>query len=342
MTLSKTHIIHGLKTGLATVMAYAITNQLNLEFGYWAVISSVIVMQIYVADSVELCLYRFSGTTLGALLGILVLEFIPRTPFPIAFALFLTSGVCSFLTRYKTQYRMAAITFVIVVLSGIHSENAVAYGLSRILEIFIGIACAFIVSILISPKRRVDVLRENLISQAHQCQDNCRILVGAFTARQRNVDEHLMESLLKSVGENHMLLQKTRRHEALIYQKKFNNHFANKVILMGRCVDHLHAMLRSLNALQTEGFDIIMARELKALAQSSTKTLISLMGGAAPGEIHTLEQRVADLDTKIIHLRKEGKTRRFDSRRLIQIFSFYSSLLYLAQDILEAAQKNEG
>jgi uncharacterized membrane protein YccC len=73
MNISSTHVIHGLKTAFAAVLTYAITTFLNLEFGYWAVISAVIVMQVYVADSVEMCLYRLSGTAAGALLGVLVI-----------------------------------------------------------------------------------------------------------------------------------------------------------------------------------------------------------------------------------------------------------------------------
>ena len=34
MGILSTHAIHGLKTALAAVMAYALTNALDLEFGY--------------------------------------------------------------------------------------------------------------------------------------------------------------------------------------------------------------------------------------------------------------------------------------------------------------------
>jgi uncharacterized membrane protein YccC len=73
-------------------------------------------MQIYVADSVEMCLYRLSGTTVGAILGVLVLFAIPKNGLFIGLALFLTIGICSFLAHYKNCYRMAAITVVIIVM----------------------------------------------------------------------------------------------------------------------------------------------------------------------------------------------------------------------------------
>ena len=45
---------HGLKTGVAAVLAYAVASFFNLKYGYWAALSAVIVMQVYVADSVQM------------------------------------------------------------------------------------------------------------------------------------------------------------------------------------------------------------------------------------------------------------------------------------------------
>ncbi len=200
-----THVTHGLKTAFAAVLAYTITTLLHLEFGYWAVISTVIVMQIYVADSIEMCLYRLSGTIAGALFGVLVLLVIPRTDFFIGIALFVTIGICSFLSRYKNRYRMAAITVVIIVMTGSHTDNIFAFGMARVSEIFIGILCAFAVSILIFPKRRVDALMDKLEEQSNACSQKCRILVKAFISKQQNVDETLVDELVKDIWDNHAL-----------------------------------------------------------------------------------------------------------------------------------------
>ncbi len=334
-----THVTHGLKTAFAAVLAYTITTLLHLEFGYWAVISTVIVMQIYVADSIEMCLYRLSGTIAGALFGVLVLLVIPRTDFFIGIALFVTIGICSFLSRYKNRYRMAAITVVIIVMTGSHTDNIFAFGMARVSEIFIGILCAFAVSILIFPKRRVDALMDKLEEQSNACSQKCRILVKAFISKQQNVDETLVDELVKDIWDNHALLQKIRLHEALIYHKSFNKNFSKKVSLMNRSAEHLRNMVRTLNSLDENGYDIIMADELQALAKESGDTLVRLMKNDALPEAKTLEARVAALDTKLINIRKEGLIRRFDSKRLIQVFSFYSSLLYFAQDIIDSTKK---
>ncbi|WP_300460787.1 FUSC family protein [Desulfobacula sp.] len=338
MNISSTHVIHGLKTALAAVLAYATTMLLNLEFGHWAVISTVIVMQIYVADSIEMCLYRLSGTTVGAILGVLVLFVTPPNSIFIGVALFMTIGICSFLTRYKTRYRMAAITVVIIVMTGIDVENIFIFGLFRVFEIAIGILCAFVISVLVFPKRRVDVLMERLESQSLECTKKCCVLVDAFISKQQNVEGTLVDDLVRDVWENHSLLQKINQHEAMIYRKKLNIKFSDKVSLMNRSVEHLRNMVRTLNSLDDDGYDIIMSPELKKLAEESGKTLSATMKNEFLVTTNKLENMVTDLDIKLLNIRKEGLIRRFDSKKLIQVFSFYSSLQYFAEDILAGAK----
>ncbi len=340
MNFSSIHVIHGLKTACAAVIAYGITTLFNLEFGYWAVISTVIVMQIYVADSVEMCLYRLSGTMIGALIGVLVLLIIPKNNLFIGTALFFTIGFCSFLTRYKSRYRMAAITVVIIIMTGIDAENIFVFGISRVFEIIIGILCAFLVSVLILPKRRVDVLMKKLELQSRACSEKCGILVDAFIAKQQNVEEILVDELVKDVWDNHELLQKIKQHEGLIYHEKFNSNFSGKVSIMSRSAEHLRNMVRTLNVLDENGFDIILSTELKKIASESGKMLILIMKNQPlPAAIKNLEEQINILDTGLLNLREKGLIRRFDAKRLIQVFSFYSSLLYFAEDILGEAKK---
>ena len=339
MEILSTHMIHGFKTAFAAVLAYSITTLLKSEFGYWAVISTVIVMQVYVADSGEMCLYRFSGTLIGATAGVLVILIIPKTDVFIGMALFVTIGICSFLTRYKTRYRMAAITAVIVILTGSHSQDIFIFGIYRVFEICIGILCAFLVSVLIFPRKRVDVLKNKLKKQSEECAQACITLVNAFNAKQQNVTEDLVDALVGDVWENHALLHKINQHEALIYHKKFADEFHQKVGLMARSAEHLRNMVRTLNALEEDGFDIIMAQELTDLARESGNTLVSIMKNKPMHANNPLAEIIAALDSKLLTLRKEGLIRRFDSPRLIQVFSFYSSLLYFTEDILAETKK---
>ncbi len=339
MSVTSTHLIHGLKTALAAVLTYSLTTVFELEFGYWAVLSTVIVMQVYVADSVEMCLYRFSGTVIGASLGVLVIIVLPKTPLFIGIAIFGSVGLCSFLTRYKTRYRMAGITVVIVIMTGLEAQDPVVFGLSRVFEICVGILCAFAVSVLIFPKRKVDVLREKLEKQAIACGEKCRLLVKAFISEQQQVAESLVENLVNDIWNNHALLQNVRRNESLIYHKKFRENFTLKVSVISRSAEHLRNMVRALNALDENGYEIIMSKELEKLAELSGSALVMLVKNEPVTIKADLERMLAELDAKLLVLRQEGLIRRFNTHKLIQVFSFYSSLLYFAEDIISAIKK---
>ncbi len=336
--LTSIHMIHGFKTALASILAYAITLIFNMEFGYWAVISTVIVMQVYVADSIEMCLYRLSGTLIGAVLGVGVMMLIPQTPVGIGSALFLTIGLCAFLTRYRTKYRMAAITVVIIIMTGIADQNLLVFGMFRVIEIGLGILCAFSVSVLVFPKRKSDVLKMKLETQALACSDLCNTLVAAFNNRQQNVDEAPMEDLVKEIRDNQAFFLNIRRHEAMIY--KLGDNFQAKVFLMGRAVENLRTMVRTLNSMDTaNGYDIIMAKELTKISNASGKALISLMTDSKEFDRENLACMINELDTRLLDIRKEGLIRRFDLKRLVQVFSFYNSLEYFAEDILSGADR---
>lgn len=336
MKPSLIHFIHGFKTALAALLAYGITLVFDMEFGYWAVISTVIVMQVYVADSVEMCLYRLSGTMIGAVMGVAVMLVIPRTPLWIGAALFVTIGVCAFLTRYRTRYRMAAITVVIIILTGVSEENIVMFGISRVEEIGLGILCAFGVSVLVFPRRKADVLRNRLADQADACERLCRELVSAFIRRQEHVAEGPVEELVRGVRDNQAFFLNVHRHEARIYRLG-RDHFQAKVFLMGRAVEHLRNMVRILNGIDAKGYDIIMSKELSDIADAAGTTLTALMTDRSDALRDTLRRRISAMEGRLMDIRGQGRIRRFDLDHLVQVISFYSSLKYFAEDILAGA-----
>ena len=335
-----THYIHGFKTALAAILAYGVTLAFNLEFGYWAVISTVIVMQVYVADSIELCLYRLSGTFIGASLGVGVMLIIPKTPAWTGVALFLSVGFCTFLTRYRTRFRMAAITLVIVIMTASADENILVFGMDRVLEIALGIFCAFLVSVLVFPQRKADMLRQRMEDQSETCAKLCTQLVAAFNNSQQNIEEGPVEELVDAVRKNSAFFISIRRHETRIYN--LGKDFQPKVLLMARAAENLRTMARILNSLPHPGREIILGKELSDLSRLSGQTLKSLVASDSDCPMEELEAMVRDLDQKLLAIRKEGLTTRFDLKRLVQVFSFYNSLKYFAEDILTEAKIMKG
>lgn len=286
--ISPAHIRHGLKTGIAAVLALVVADVLHIEYGYWAVISAVIAMQMNVADAIEMCLYRFIGTVMGAVMGVIAIMLFPDTPVWNGVALFVTTGLCAFLTRWDPRYRMAAITVSIVILASAGHAGRIDVGLFRVLEIAIGVGCAFVVTVTLWPVRAAVSLRRDLATQAENCAHHMTTLVDRFLARQTHVPSDLLDPLLRATPRNRERLSKVRRHESLIYFYD-NEPLETLSTVVERTTDHLRVMLRSLNACDTDGYDIMMAAEMRALAETVAHTLRRMAAtttgvtGARPG-----------------------------------------------------------
>ena len=75
------------------------------------------------------------------------------------------------------------------------------------------------------------------------------------------------------------------------------------------------------------------------ISKVSGEALVTLMKNDPAFDKKELESLVQKMDSKLLDIRKEGLTSRFDVKRLVQVFSFFNSLKYFAEDILSGADK---
>ncbi|NHZ45338.1 FUSC family protein [Nitratidesulfovibrio liaohensis] len=372
--ISPAHIRHGVKTGIAAVLALVLADVLHIEYGYWAVISAVIAMQMNVAEAIEMCLYRFIGTVMGAVMGVMAIMTFPDTPIWNGVALFVTTGLCAFLTRWDPRYRMAAITVSIVILASAGHAERIDVGLFRVLEIAVGVGCAFVVTVTLWPVRAAVGLRRDLASQAENCADHLSTLVDNFLARQTHAPADLLDPLARAIPRNRERLSKVRRHESLIYFYD-NQPLDTLSTTVERTTDHLRTMLRSLNACTPDGHDIIMAPEMRDLAETVACTLrhmaattTGVTGSRPTGTLAGLRSALglqpesgqeaapepsaspaallgaamARADERLLALREAGATKRFDLAMLTQFYAFYYALRQLAEDVKGLAARMAG
>ena len=323
---------HGLKTGIAAVLAYGVAHLLHLKFGYWAALSAVIVMQVYVADSVQMCLYRFSGTAVGAVIGLAAILIFPRTPAMTVLALFLTVAFCAYMTRYNARYRMAAITVCVVVLAGYDQDDRVVFGMLRVVEIGLGVAAAFLVSVVLWPVRAGTALKARLMERFGDCARHYESIMEAFLAMQSGLDPHLLDRLRTDIREDRALFQKVLHHERRMYRED-TDLLGLKVRTLEKCCAHLQTMLQALNSEQGEGYEIIMAAELRQLAAVTVEGMRAIASGSPP-PTEALSKALGAAEERLQELRTGGATRRFHLQKLVQFFAFYHSAQSMGRDTL--------
>lgn len=342
-SLLPAHVRHGLKTGFAVVVAYVVTQLFNLHMWQWAVVSAVVAMQMTVADAIQGAINRVVGTIIGAGLGIAILLVLPDGHIWLGAALWIGAALCASLTHYSQKYLMAALTVVVVLLAGAEETDKIAVGLGRMIEIGIGVASALFASVVLWPVRLADGLKRDLAAQYVECSIYLNTLVTAFFDRQHSVDRHMLESIVDKAWHNHELILRVRKHESIVYQYDYDV-LNVQVRTLDRAISHLKPIIEALNDYdEPQGFDVIMAPELRRMADAIMATLrhlgSSTPAAPVPDLVRTLTELVDISEKRLDTLRSEGVTNRLSIRQMLQFYTVFHSLRGLATDLVFALDK---
>ena len=143
-TISASDLRHALRTALAATLTAVLTQVLGLEQGYWAVFSSILVMQAHVGGSIAASWARLLGTASGALLGAASATAADAVLGPgavtLALAMLVTVFFCALMATKNENLRLAGLTAAVVIcLHAADGRSAFTIGLSRFLEVGLGI-----------------------------------------------------------------------------------------------------------------------------------------------------------------------------------------------------------
>lgn len=335
------------KVGLACALAYAGSYLIGSPYPAWAVISSIIAMQVNVADSVQASIGRLIGTGMGSAVGVVLLLVVPSTPLWLGGAVFFITAVCAFCTRYSTRFNAFSIAAVVVLVAGsmyIASGYgaAVTFGLLRVAEIVIGVVTAFFVSITLWPVRLMDTLCADLSTQFHECSRLLDSLINAFLNQQQQLPYSLLDSIEAKVWTNHERLSKSRTHEPMFHYP--GHHVMGiQVTALDRCTESLRALMEALNDYEEEGRDPLMGEELRELTDAIMDTMLHLGSDTPTAPVPDLVRRLTGgvdrAEARLAELRRAGATRGFDLHKILQLFSFYQTLRVLAESMLIALDR---
>ena len=144
-------LVDSARTAVATLVSLLVARALKFPEYYWAPISTIIIMQSSM-QPFQGAWQRFVGTALGAALGAAIATYVGRTAFIYAIGIFVC-GILAAFSRSWSAYRVAAITFSIVVL--ISRGPACVFAWHRFLEVSLGIAVALIALLVSQPKKKI-------------------------------------------------------------------------------------------------------------------------------------------------------------------------------------------
>jgi len=155
-------LIDAAKTALAAALCWGLALRLGLHDGYWGSISAIIVLQSNVGATVTASRDRVLGTLLGAALGFACSVF-GVLPWNFIVAVLL-AVIVSGLLGWRNSSRLACVTIAIIMLVPSHGPRW-QLPLDRVVEVFLGIVVALLVSTLVLPDRARVWLRDGLAQE---------------------------------------------------------------------------------------------------------------------------------------------------------------------------------
>jgi uncharacterized membrane protein YgaE (UPF0421/DUF939 family) len=133
-----------LRAAVSAGLAVAIAQILQLQYPLYALLAAVIVMDLSPATTQQLALQRLAGTLLGATVGAVLSHALPPGPLAIGVSI-LVAMLLSYVVHLQAAAKLAGYVCGIVVLS--HGGHAWSYAVYRVIETFLGIAMAVLVSL---------------------------------------------------------------------------------------------------------------------------------------------------------------------------------------------------
>jgi uncharacterized membrane protein YccC len=172
-----------LRTTLAGLITFTLSHLFELPHSYWAVLTSVIIMQESVGGSLKATLDRMLGTVAGAIWGVSVTLAIPHhETLMLGLTLAVALAPLALLAALKPSYRVAPVTAIIVLLTTAGVEVApMRYAVDRVLEIGLGCLVGFAVSLLVLPARAHGLLAEAAAEVILALRDLLELLLQDMT-----------------------------------------------------------------------------------------------------------------------------------------------------------------
>lgn len=334
-------LIHAVKTALAALAALAAVNIFNLEQGYWAVITAIIVMQANLGGSLRAGWSRLLGTAVGAVVSAGLVWFMGGGPLALTLGVFLTILICSATPLLKESSRIAGITAAIVILVK-HGDNPFHVGAVRFSEIALGIVVALAVSLLILPRRSKTAFRHGL---RKMLEEEAAFYAEVYKARLTGVFRgkeifHLKDKLARLLIRNQDLLREARAES---FDERNIALLTSILRTLDRVFENILTMEHVVENVPAAGIHEHMGAEMEALKEATIERMRGVaeyLGGCGPlPDFAPLDEAIGVVRARLAALRKNRTSSRYDLAEVMHFFSFIHAMMACAVEVRAAAAR---
>ena len=333
-----------LRTTLAGLITFTLAYLLELPQAYWAVLTSVIIIQASVGGSLKAGLDRMLATVAGAIWGVSVTLAIPHRDTPtLGLTLAVALAPLALVAALKPNYRVAPVTAIIVLLSTTGVQlGPVHYAIDRVLEIGLGCLIGFAVSLLVLPARAHRLLADAASEVILALRDLLELLLRdmtrspdgtALTATQLRLNQALsrVEGFVDEVTrERAHRLTDTPNAEPVARNLRRLRH---DLTAIGRTLtEPLPQPSRDYLAGATSDLRL-------AISDYLARSAASVSGRLAPPALESVDNALLAFRDSMNRLRQSGRLRELGIEEVERVFSLAFALQQLRANLGDLADR---
>ena len=140
-------VVHSVRTALAAMVSLVVARLFGLPEAYWAPVTTLVITQSSLRETLSLSWHRFMGTALGALVGVIVAIQIGPNLLAFGAGVLVLGLLCALVGSDRTAYRFGAVTLAIVLLVP-RTNSAWHMAFHRFAGVSLGIGVALVLTVL--------------------------------------------------------------------------------------------------------------------------------------------------------------------------------------------------
>lgn len=189
---------HALRAALAITVSIAAAKGLDLAHSVWVPVSVLVVMRPSLGGTLHISWRRFTGTAMGAGVGVLLI----CLGLPVALVAGLLVILSFFMFYFKAQNYIlftAVLTIILVLIVGTVFSHTWQGGAERIFDTFLGISIGLAASFIVWPNFARKNLRQEMGDLIDAQRSHFRQLRGAYFGKNTDTVD-LLSGRLKAAG----------------------------------------------------------------------------------------------------------------------------------------------
>ena len=329
---------------VACVVTFAVAHLLGFAQSYWAVLSTVIVMQSSVGGSIKATVDRLTGSLGGAVWGVVVCLGVPHHDVvTLGVALGVAVAPLAVVTAFNPAWRVAPVTALILLLTPTSQAiGPVTAAIQRMLEVGLGSVVAVAVALLLAPTRSHAALTGAAKTALEtMAQLMAALMAGLTRARDPHAVEGLHDAIRAAIASAETAADEARRERLVTITT------APDPAPLCRTLRRVHHDLIMVGRVSLTPWpaavEASLAGPVAAVTHTVTQFLLAMAVAigrhAAPPPVIEEDGALADFSGAVAAQRVSGAASAFPEDVIARLFGLTFALEQLRKDLGDLAER---